>query len=242
MKRLLPLTLLAALALSPRASLGYEPKAGGPVGTIRGQVRLVGEAPALAALPVYKHADVCGAEVRDERLVVGANGALRNAVVALTDIERGKDIPFDTPINLDNAKCAFVPHVATATAGQKLVIHNSDPFLHDAHAWLGNRTVFNVAVPKGRTVTRSLTDVGLIHINCNVRHTWMRAYIYVSENPYHAVTGEDGTFSLAGVPPGTYNLRVWHELLGSVDRTVQVEAGGTAEVDVGLAATASEKE
>lgn len=242
MNRYLTLVSLTALLLNPAISPGYEP---GPVtdgGAIRGTVRLAGEAPKLPPHQVYKHADVCGAELRDERLLVAPGGGLRNAVVALTDVETGKAVPLDDPVLLDNSKCAFVPHVAVACAGQKLVMRNSDPFLHDAHALLGNRTLFNVAIPKGRTVTRSLTDVGLIHINCNVRHTWMRAYVYVSENPYHTVTDDGGAFTIGDIPPGTYTLRVWHELLGSLDRQVKVEAGKTTELEIPLAATAPETE
>jgi hypothetical protein len=147
-------------------------------------------------------------------------------------------VPRDRPVVLDNVKCAFVPHVLSATVGQTLEIHNSDPFPHDAHAWLGTRTLFNVGILPGHTSRQPLADAGLIHINCNVRHTWMHAYVSVSDDPYHAVTGADGRFAIDQVPPGTYTLRIWHELLGSVDRPVTVEAGKTATVDFALPATA----
>ena len=135
---------------------------------------------------------------------------------------------------LDNRKCAFVPHVISATVGQTLEIHNSDSTLHDAHAWLGARSLFNVGILPGRSRRQPLTDTGLVHINCNVRHTWMHAYLFVAPDPYHAVTGPDGRFTIDQVPPGTYTVRVWHELLGSIDRPVIVEAGKTATVDVAL--------
>jgi len=83
-----------------------------------------------------------------------------------------------------------------------------------------------------------LADAGLVHINCNVRHTWMHAWVFVADDPYHAVTGADGRFVIDQVPPGSYTLRVWHELLGSVDRPVTVEPGKTVSVDVALPVTA----
>ncbi len=241
MNRCLFLGILTALLSTAAIGSGYEPGAVANGGAIRGTVRLSGEAPAMPPQPVYKHADVCGAEIRDERLIVGASGGLRNAVVALVDVARGKPVPTDQPLVLDNVKCAFVPHVAVATVGQELLLRNSDPFLHDAHAWLGSRTLFNVAIPKGRTVKRSLTEAGLIHVNCNVRHTWMRAYLYVSDNPYHAVTDDAGGFAIEDVPPGTYKLKVWHELLGSVDREVKVEGGKTTDLEIQMSATAPEE-
>jgi hypothetical protein len=201
-------------------------------GTVSGSVLVAGDIPVLPPQPVFKQLEHCGASVADERLSVGPGGALSNAVVMLLEVPAGKPRPLDQPVVLDNTKCAFVPHVRAATVGQTLEIHNTDPFLHDAHAWLGTRTLFNVGILPGHTNRQPLNDVGLIHINCNVRHTWMHAYVFVSEDPYHAVTGSDGRFSIDQVPPGTYTMRVWHELLGGIDRPVTVEADKTATVDV----------
>jgi hypothetical protein len=89
-------------------------------------------------------------------------------------------------------------------------------------------------------VSRVLSDPGLVLINCNVRHTWMQAYVFVGENPYSAVTDGAGAYSLEHVPPGTYTMTVWHELLGSVDRRVTVETGKPIRVDVDLPAAAAE--
>jgi hypothetical protein len=174
----------------------------------------------------------------DQRLQVGKGGKLANAVVDLVGVAAGKPVARE-PVLLDNVKCAFVPHVRDATVGQTLEIRNSDPFLHDAHAWLGTRTLFNVGILPGHTSHQPLDVAGLIHINCNVRHTWMHAYVFVGEDPYHAVTGPDGVFEIADVPPGTYTLRVWHELLGSSEQSVTVEAGKTATVNFGMPIVAS---
>jgi plastocyanin len=206
--------------------------------TITGQVRVAGEVPKLPPQPVFKQTETCGTEMPDERLIVGAGGALQNAIVYLTDIKAGKAPRLEQSVRLDNRKCAFVPHVLTATVGQTLDIHNSDPFLHDAHALLGSRTLFNVAIIKDRTVHQPLLESGLIHINCNVRHTWMHAYLYVSEHPYHAVTDSEGRFRLEDVPPGVWTLRVWHELLGSLDRQVRLNAGETSTQEITLQAAA----
>jgi hypothetical protein len=209
-------------------------------GSITGHVRVVGDVPALPPQPVFKQQETCGTTVPDERLVLGANKALRYAVVSLTDITAGKPVPRDRAVTLDNVKCAFAPHVVAASVGQMLIMHNSDPFLHDAHALMGERTLFNVAIPKGMTVRKPLAYAGLIHINCNVRHTWMHAYLFVAEHPYDTVTNDAGQFTIDGIPPGTYTLRVWHELLGSSERSVTVAAGQATTVDVDLQAVAAE--
>ena len=224
--------MLVLAAVAPTRA--YEERPVADAGSITGSVRLIGEVPVLPPQPVYKQAEYCGEAVRDDRLVTGNDGRLANAVVALTDIRSGKAISRDVPAKLDNVKCAFVPHVVAAVVGQTLEIHNDDPFLHDAHAWLGTTTLFNVAIPKGRTVSRTLDKPGIAHLNCNVRHTWMHAYLYIAENPYFAVTGPQGEFSLDGVPPGTYTVQIWHELLGTTQRQVTVESGKPTHLDVEL--------
>lgn len=233
--------LLAATLAVTRPGFAYE---GAPVtngGTITGRVRVVGDVVPLPPQPVHKHVAECGRTVRDDRLVVGREGALEFAVVTLDGIVKGKPVP-TAPVVLHNKICAFVPHVTSATTGQMLDIVNDDPFLHDAHAWLGQRTLFNLAIPRGRTVHRRLEDAGIVHVNCNVRHTWMHAYIVVADHPYHAVTGPDGRFTIGDVPAGGYRLTVWHEILGSVERPVTVSRGATATADVDLPAVAAPAE
>ena len=71
-----------------------------------------------------------------------------------------------------------------------------------------------------------------MRITCNT-HTWMRGFIVVTDE-MGAVSGADGRFQLTGVPPGTYELKVWHEMLKAAPVTVTVTAGGTADVKLAL--------
>ena len=69
----------------------------------------------------------------------------------------------------------------------------------------------------------------------------MHAYLFVAEHPYDTVTDDAGQFVIDGIPPGTYTLRVWHELLGSSERKVTVEAGKATSVDLALQAVAPDE-
>ena len=50
----------------------------------------------------------------------------------------------------------------------------------------------------------------------------MNAWVGVLDHPYYAVTSADGSFSLKGLPPGTYTIEAWHEKLGTQTQTVTV--------------------
>ncbi|MEE9181270.1 MAG: carboxypeptidase regulatory-like domain-containing protein, partial [candidate division NC10 bacterium] len=82
-----------------------------------------------------------------------------------------------------------------------------------------------------REVVRVTLDTpGLLRVICDVGHVWMRAYVFVTDSSFAAVTNGQGRFVLTGVPAGTYRLRAWHEQLGTIARRVNVQDGGTAVV------------
>ena len=71
----------------------------------------------------------------------------------------------------------------------------------------------------------------MIPLECNV-HGWMNAYVGVVDHPYFAVTGADGSFTIGGLPAGTYQVEAWHETLGTQSGEVTVEADGSATLDL----------
>ena len=84
---------------------------------------------------------------------------------------------------------------------------------------------------------KPLVSPGLVRIICEVRHTWMTAYVMVTEHPYHSVTDIFGEYEIRDVPPGTYRLRVWHETLGTQEKQVEVKSGSISEVEFTLSFT-----
>ncbi len=220
---------LSLTVFAPMVRAEYEAYDVDKGGTIRGRVAVRGAASTRAALEVQKDSTVCGHEVEDRSLLVGEDGALLNAVVFLTDIEAGKPIDTEFEPTLDNRACRFEPHVQSISVGQRLMITNSDPILHNTHSYVlegerGNR--FNLALARqGTKILKPIQRPGLHQVKCDAGHTWMNAYFWSFDHPYHTVTGNDGTFELGDVPPGTYTLRIWHETLGDFKTTVEVDAG-----------------
>jgi plastocyanin len=143
-----------------------------------------------------------------DSLVAGPEGGLRDVVVYVSK-GGGRHKPPAEPAVIDQKKCVYTPHVFVIQKGQNLEIRSSDDFLHNVNCQEGG---FNESMNKiGSTVKKApFQKLGPATFQCSV-HTFMRAFTYVVDNPYHAVTNEKGEFKLDGVPEGKYTLSVWHE-------------------------------
>jgi plastocyanin len=208
LRRALELGLV--LALSPISALAYVEAPVPDGGTVAGRVLFPGEPPRIEPVIVRKNTDVCGEQKPGETLLVGPGRGVKNTVVYLDGVERGKR-PAD--LTLDNAKCLFVPHVGAVSLGAKVRIRNADAVLHNTHGFHERQTVFNIALPTRDQVVDITTRIkkpGVIEVLCDA-HTHMRAWIVVRDNPYVVVTDAEGRFRLTDVPPGRYRISAWHE-------------------------------
>jgi plastocyanin len=200
-------------------------------GTLKGQVVLTGSIPADETVKVTKDNNVCGDTLPREKYVIGPGGGVANAVVFIKNIAKGKKMPSE-PAVITNKKCAFHPHVQVGMVGQTMEVRNEDPMLHNTHMYLSAKTFFNAAMPMtGMKLEKRFNKPGLMSIECDV-HSWMRGTLYVFDHPYFATTDEKGQFSIADIPPGDYEVEVWHEALGTKDSKVTIAAKGTNELKV----------
>ncbi|MEP6920035.1 MAG: carboxypeptidase regulatory-like domain-containing protein [bacterium] len=228
----------------------------GDEGTVTGAIAYNGTAP--AAKKIDTSADpVCGQanpNLSTEENIV-KDGKLKNVFVYIKDGKTADgtkigDYTFAAPadeITLDQHGCHYVPHVIGIQTNQKLKITNSDPTQHNIHPqpksnpeW--NQTQPNGAPPLEKTFARAEV---LIPVKCN-QHPWMKAYVGVLKHPFFAISAEDGTFTIKGVPAGTYTVAAWHEGGATgTEKTMQVtvpaKGSGKADFAFGEAATASSK-
>jgi len=181
----------------------------------------------LAAVRVTIDQNVCGNELADESIVVDAQGRLANAVVILAGVKGAAAA--ETVVT--NEKCRFGPRVQLARPNGNVRTTSKDPILHTTQAQVGNgRTLFNVALPMpGINITKPIGNAGIVRLNCNT-HPWMRGWMIVTDEAA-AVSGADGRFTIDNVPPGTYELRVWHEALKGAPQKITVAAGKPTEVN-----------
>ena len=205
---------------------------------VTGTVRLKGEIPPPEEVRIEPKSGVhstegCGSlEKASQKLLVDPSGGVRNAVVWLELPGSGQTQEREAPALLDQRECTFLPHVVTVKAGGELAIRNSDPVLHNLRIFAEGKPAMlmhrwqKVDAPEVRW---PFAEPGRYVVRCGV-HPWMYAWAVVLPAGRSAVTGPDGRFSLAGVPDGRHELRVWHETLGEQRVAVEVK-GGAVELD-----------
>jgi plastocyanin len=193
---------------------------------ISGEIMFTGMAPRPEMIRTSSD-PVCerdGGVVASERLLVGPENQLQNVFVYVKDGLANIAFPVPAePVILDQKGCRYDPHVFGVQVGQRVEVVNSDPTLHNVHGVARVNQEFNTGQPEqGMRFIRtfSASEV-MVAFKCDV-HGWMSAYAGVVAHPFFAVTGADGQFSIKGVPPGTYSIEAWHEMLGTRTQSVTV--------------------
>ncbi len=171
--------------------------------------------------------------VYSESVVLNKNGTLRNTLVWVkSGLPQVHWTAPAIPVALDQVGCVYQPHVVALMVGQTLEVANSDPLNHNVHAESSANEPFNVLEPpRAEKINRTFArPEQMIPITCGV-HQWMRAYVSVVEHPFFAVTGENGTFELKGLPPGKYVIEAVHERFGRTEKLLSLTAHESAAVD-----------
>jgi plastocyanin len=224
----------ATESAAPTAQQGAQTAALGG-SSITGTVTFAGNPPALKPLSVEAE-PVChekhgGQPAPNEALVLGTGNTMGNIMVWVSGgLPAGSTWPVpDTPVVLDQDGCMYKPHVMGIMVGQPYRILNNDGILHNIHTLPKINPQFNRGQPA--TVKEMTTEFpkpeAMFQVKCDV-HPWMSAYVGVYTHPFFSVTGTDGTFTIAGLPAGTYEITAWHERLGTQTASVTVSGSDTA--------------
>lgn len=181
----------------------------------------------LSLAGLVASAGPASAQVSGRVVVLEARGRLAadvaNAVVYLEG--RGpRQVPARADMATDDRQ--FRPRVLVVPAGTTVQFANRDPFNHNVFS-LSEPNAFDLGLyGRGETRTQRFGRPGLVRVFCNV-HPRMSAFVLVRDNPWYAQPETDGSYTIAGVPPGSYVLHVWHERAGQeATRDITVPAGG----------------
>jgi plastocyanin len=202
-------------------------------GSISGHVRLTGTRPAMKELRFGGFAE-CAAQHQGPAYagdVLVQDGRVQNAFIYIQSGlgERVFAIP-TAGIEIDQTGCLYAPRVAGAQVGQLIRFLNSDLAMHNVHGTPKDSPAWNFVLARAgleRQIRIDRPEV-MVSVRCDL-HPWMQGWIGVVDHPYFAVTGSDGAFRLANVPPGPYTVTAWHERFGTQSQQVTVAERGTAE-------------
>jgi len=196
-------------------------------GTVEVEVKYNG-APQVETLKVNKDTEQCGKETKIEKVVVGGNKGLANAVVSVAG---AKGAPTAKKAVIDQKGCSFHPHVVAMTPGE-IDILNSDGILHNIHTYSTANPSINKAQPKfKKTMVEKLEKPEFVKVTCDV-HSWMLGWVAVMPHPFFAVTDGNGVGKIENAPAGKQTIEVWHETLGKATKEVEVKPGATTKVTI----------
>lgn len=131
---------------------------------------------------------------------------------------------------LDQKDDTYLPPLLIVESGAAVTLRNSDPELHNVHAYRGNDTFFNLAIPfAGTDVVRRFDAPGTYELRCDV-HPEMLAWVVVLGHPYFAVPDADGRFAIDEVPSGRYTLVRYDPTFGNRREKPADLTAGSADV------------
>jgi plastocyanin len=197
---------------------------------ISGVITLKGTPPAEKEITPLEEDPTCGALHTDKPTThfytVGAKGELADVVVSLNITGKSTGASA-APVTLDQKGCLYTPTILAVQTGQKIIVKNSDPCIHNVHTVSkADNADHNDAQMSGAPDLTYTFDKpeDFLKFQCDV-HPWMFAWVTIEDSPYYAVTDKDGKFTIKNVPAGKYTITAIHRKLGKQTQEVEVKDG-----------------
>ncbi len=118
--------------------------------------------------------------------------------------------------------------------GETVAVQNGDRTGHSFNFQTKVNPLYNKGLPpRGSFEITFAKPEPPFAVKCNM-HPWERGYVAVMPNPFFYVTGRGGSFAIQGLPPGEYEVVVWHERFKEARAKVTVGAKETKDVNFTL--------
>lgn len=167
----------------------------------------------FSSLPLLAGSVTGKVELRDSRVAsVRKRLDYSGVVISLTPLSPLKPVGrlTDIHVKMIQKDKKFIPHILAIAAGAYVDFPNDDPIFHNAFSSY-NGQLFDLGLyAPGATKSVRFSREGIVRVFCNI-HSSMSAVIVVLATPYFATTVRDGAFQIPNVPPGEYQLNVFHE-------------------------------
>src|ERR1700681_2528414 len=198
-------------------------------GTVSGKVTYTGTPAKQKPIDMSKEPSCAkqhATPVTTENVVTGPGNALEYVVVYISAGDSGSAAP-SAGVRYDQKGCQYLPHVLPMQVGQQLQIFNDDQTSHNIHPLAKVNQEWNKSQPAGSPPIDTKYDKPeFIPVKCNI-HPWMHGYFVVLNTTHYSVTGQDGEFSLKGLPAGKYTVTAWQEQYGTQTQEVTIGASET---------------
>lgn len=194
---------------------------------ITGKVTLKGAPPGERTLPLDPQCAALHTDKPTTRFyMVADDGGLADTFVSLKGISGKSTGASAKPALINQKGCEYLPYVLTVQTGQKILVRNSDPVLHNVHptpAVAGNPEANKAQLANAPDLEFVFNNPEeFLRFKCDV-HPWMFSYVNVTDHPYADVTAEAGTFKISNVPPGKYTIEANHRKAGKVSKEIEVK-------------------
>jgi hypothetical protein len=221
---------LAGLAMLVGSAIGVAGPSGG---TVSGKVTYEGTPAKQKPIDMSKEpscAKQYATPVTTETVVTGANNSLENVVVYVTAGAPDEGAPSQAAVFTQKG-CRYIPHVLVFQVNQELKILNEDQTSHNIHPLAKINREWNKSQPPGTPpISDKYDKAEFIAVKCNV-HPWMHGTFAVLKNSHYSISGGDGGFKLANLPPGKYTITAWHESYGDQSQEVTISGSETKSVN-----------
>jgi plastocyanin len=228
--------LALTVAMGSALMVFATPPAGS--GSITGKVTYTGTPMKMKPIDMSKEPSCAkqhATPITTENVATGPGNTLQWVVVYISAGDEGTTTA-SQGVRYDQKGCEYLPHILPMLAGQQLQIYNDDQTSHNIHPLAKVNQEWNKSQPPGSPPIDTKWDKPeFIPVKCNI-HPWMHGYFVVLKTSHYAVTGDDGTFEIKGLPAGKYTVTAWQEQYGTKTQDVTV-GGGAATANFVFTAT-----